>query len=152
MSRARERVDFQAVLFGAHEPREDVPPDAEFYFNPSQPKLLDLYRSSDIFLSPSWLESGPMPPMEAMACGCAVVASDSKGILEYAIDGENTILSEPKHPDQLADSVIRVLTDRQLMLRLSENGRRRMTEFTYDSTVAALIGILEGKQLLDETN
>ncbi len=52
-----------------------------------------------------------MPPMEAMACGCAIVATNSRGILEYAIHEENALLSEPKCPEKLAESLIRVLSD-----------------------------------------
>jgi glycosyltransferase involved in cell wall biosynthesis len=141
---ARESVDFDLVLFGAHEPRGDVPPDAEFHFDPSQEDLCRLYCSCDVFLSPSWLEGGPMPPMEAMACGCAVVASNSRGIVEYAIHEENALLSEPKHPESLAADLRRVISDRELMKRLGENGIHRMEMFTWERSADQLLAVLCG--------
>lgn len=146
ISLARESVDFDVVLFGAHEAKGDVPPDAEFHFDPPQEDLRRLYCSCDVFLSPSWLEGGPMPPMEAMACGCAVVASNSRGIVEYAIHEENALLSEPRHPERLAADLIRVISDRELMRRLGEHGIRRMELFTWERSAGQMLDALCGGQ------
>jgi glycosyltransferase involved in cell wall biosynthesis len=143
---ARGSVDFDLVLFGAHEPKGDIPADTEFHFNPAQDDLCRLYCSCDVFVSPSWLEGGPMPPMEAMACGCAVVASNSRGIVEYAIHDENALLSEPKHPESLAADLIRVISDRDLMQRLGKNGMCRMELFTWERSAGQMLAALGGAE------
>jgi glycosyltransferase involved in cell wall biosynthesis len=53
-------------------------------------ELSRLYAESDIVLCPSWYESFPLPPIEAMACGTAVVTTPY-GTEDYAIDGHTAI-------------------------------------------------------------
>ncbi len=48
-----------------------------------QEKLADLYRSSDIFVLPSFYEGIPLTIIEALACGCRVVVSDLPGVREW---------------------------------------------------------------------
>jgi glycosyltransferase involved in cell wall biosynthesis len=62
-------------LFGLYA-FEDREPWMEYVRDPSPEALADLYRESHIFLSPSLAEGWHLPPMEAMACGCAVAATE----------------------------------------------------------------------------
>ena len=62
---------------------------------------------------------------EALACGCAVIASRIGGIPEIVVDGESGILVEPDDQDALARAVSRVLDDGALRRALAEAGRAR---------------------------
>lgn len=61
------------------------------------------YNNCHIFVSASWFEGFGLPPLEAMKCGCAVITSDSKGVNEFAIDGENCLMFQPKNIEQLKE-------------------------------------------------
>ena len=58
-------------------------------------ELSRLYAESDIVLCPSWYESFPLPPIEAMACGTAVITTPY-GTEDYAIDGHTAIVARPR--------------------------------------------------------
>lgn len=72
----------------------DREPYVEYHRDPSPEALRDLYRDAHIFLSPSLNEGWHLPPMEAMACGCAVVAT-RVGCIPALDDGRNMLVAEP---------------------------------------------------------
>ena len=50
----------------------------------------------------NYVEGMPLPPLEAMACGCAVVVTDNGGINEYIKDGVNGLICPIRDSDCLA--------------------------------------------------
>ena len=50
-----------------------IPSFVNYYYNPSDEEIVSLLNSNSIFVITSVLEGYPLPPLEAMACGCAVV-------------------------------------------------------------------------------
>jgi len=105
-------------------------------FNLSKDKLIDIvapsndfelseiYSRSDIFISTSFSEGFGLPPLEAMACGCAVITSNSGGVVEYAIDNENCLIFKPGDDTKLSEQITRLILDKKLMLKLQQNGIR----------------------------
>ena len=136
---ARKEVDFDLVLFGAHPIHRSLPAQTQFYLRPSTARLRQLYWSSDVFVSSSWLEGGPMPPMEAMACERAVVATDSLGVREYAVHRVNALLSPPKKPAELAELLVTALKDEELRERLGKAGAATMKAFTWESSAEQML-------------
>ena len=88
---------------------------------------------SMIFIHPSLVEGFGSPPLEAMACGCAVVVSDSIGIREYAIDGFNCLMVPTRDSAALANAVLKILKDEKLRSTLIKNGIETAKRFTYDA-------------------
>jgi len=73
----------------------------------------DKLAAADIFLLPSRYGEGlPMAMLEAMAAGCVVVASDNASITSVVTDGENGYIVEPENGGQLAETLTRLLEDR----------------------------------------
>ena len=60
---------------------------------------------------------------ESLACGCAVVASDTAPVREFITHGENGLLTPFHEPDRLADTLLEVLENRALATKLSANAR-----------------------------
>lgn len=56
-----------------------------------------------------------------MACGCSVVSSN-RAVLEYAVDGENALLSPVRDVDAMVNNIVRLFEDDELIKRISENG------------------------------
>jgi glycosyltransferase involved in cell wall biosynthesis len=82
----------------------------------------DLGRSS-AFVLPSYAEGLPMSLLEAMAAGCAVVATRVGGIPDLVTDGVDGLLVPPGDPDALAAALLRVLHDRAFAERLGNAAR-----------------------------
>ena len=60
--------------------------------------------------------------MEAMACGCPVIASDVGGNPEIVRDGETGLLFEPGNAAALAERLGRLIKDSALRKTLGDNG------------------------------
>jgi glycosyltransferase involved in cell wall biosynthesis len=86
--------------------------------------------ATDVFVFPSRHEGFAVAPMEAMACGRAVVASDAPGVADLLAGGERAggVVVPRKNPRALAKELGRLLDDRDLAARLGEAARRRIEE------------------------
>jgi glycosyltransferase involved in cell wall biosynthesis len=118
------------VGFGVKPPRGPSPYD-EFHANVHQSQLAALYSGCDIYLCPSWDEGLGMPPMEAMACGSALVTYDNGGSRDYARPGETALVARRRDTDDLAAKLEQMATDRALRDRLATAGAAFVTT-TFD--------------------
>lgn len=127
----REVKDVKIIAAGgtSWRPRTSCPIE---YVHPSDDELAELYSSCDVFVLPSFLEGMPVPPLEAMACGGAVVMTDCTGNRDYSLDGENCLVVPPRDPDSLAKAIVRALTDDALSERLRRNGPPTAAPWTYE--------------------
>ena len=94
-------------------------------------------QAADCLVCPSlWAEAAGLVNLEAHASGLPVLASRIGGIPEYVADGETGLLFEPENAGALADAVVRLAADPDLVKRLGDNGRRAVSE-RYDRRVLA---------------
>jgi glycosyltransferase involved in cell wall biosynthesis len=87
-------------------------------------------RAADVFVAlPLAREGFFRPPLEAMACGCAVVCGDALGNREHCLPGVTCL--QPRHGDaaEHADAVLRLLADDELRERLRREGRAHARRF-----------------------
>ena len=133
--------EIELVMFGLKKGKE-VPEYCEFYKNPSQERIRKIYSSCDIFLFPTRKEAFGNPPMEAMACKCAVVGTTAGGITDYAISGETALLSTPEDIMSLANNLIRLVEDEELLKRISLSGYKKIQEFSWENQTKKLEKIL----------
>jgi glycosyltransferase involved in cell wall biosynthesis len=110
----------------------------EFHLLPSDAKLSELYRSSDLFVSSSWGEGLGYPPLEAMACGTPVVLTDSSGVRDFAVDGENCLMVPPKDVPALAKAMARVLSDPALAAHLTAGGQATAARYEWANVIDRL--------------
>ncbi len=141
-----KRPDFKLVMFGAKS-GNGLPKDGEFHLKPVGEQLRRLYCSCDIFASASWLEGCQLPPMEAMACQCAVVASNVGGIPEYAIAGETALVFEPRDIRTMANHIIYLLDHPEELKRISFAGYNHIKNFTWETCASKM-----ERFFLDELN
>jgi glycosyltransferase involved in cell wall biosynthesis len=143
LARARDRVPaVQAVVFGTSRRPEELPDWVEYRRSPFGDELRRLYNGLAVFLHPSRLEGWPLPPAEAMACGCALVAAANDGVREYAEDGVSAALAPVGDVARLAEGLATVLLDRGLRERLAEGGRRAVAQFSWERSVVRLEQVL----------
>ncbi len=107
----------------------------KYIYRPSRSALAKLYQTCDLFVSASWWESFGLPPLEAMACGAPVVLTNSRGVLEYAEDDVNCLMTPIKNPPALAESMYKVLHNRDLSEKLRLNAQAKAKMFSWDTAV-----------------
>jgi len=97
-----------------------------FRFQSAVPNVAEWLRAMDIFVLPSLSEALSNSLMEAMACGCCAIASDTGGNPELIRDGETGLLFPPGDALALAARLERVLEHLEERRRLSDNAARLM--------------------------
>ncbi len=100
-----------------------------------------LYRGAELFVYPSLYEGFGVPILEAMACGCPVVASDRASIPEVC--GAAGILVAPEDRDDVAEAMGRVLSDPSLADAMRVRGRERAEGFRWETSARALLLLYE---------
>jgi glycosyltransferase involved in cell wall biosynthesis len=132
------------VGFGVKPPRDRGAYD-EFHANPPQASLAALYSGCDLYLCPSWDEGLGMPPMEAMACGAALVTYDNGGCRDYARDGETALVAPRRDATALASALARLAADPALRARIAAAGTAYVTTaFDWERAVRRLAALLQG--------
>jgi glycosyltransferase involved in cell wall biosynthesis len=88
-----------------------------------QARVRDLFRRSDVhvYLTVPFVLFWSV--LEAMATGCALVASDTPPVREVVGDGRNGLLADMRDPEAIAAAVERLLDDRATVRRLRAAAR-----------------------------
>jgi glycosyltransferase involved in cell wall biosynthesis len=95
-------------------------------------ELLELYRTAAAVVFPSLYEGFGLPPLEAMASGCPVAASNAGALPE--ICGDAAVLFDPQRPEAIAAGVREALARSD---ELRERGLTRAREFTWAACAEA---------------
>lgn len=103
--------------------------------------LRAFYRAARAFVFPSLYEGFGLPPLEAMACGTPVVASNVSSLPEVV--GDAAELVNPENVFDIARGLREVLLDQNLREDLSRRGRERARQFNWDRTAAAVLNSYE---------
>jgi glycosyltransferase involved in cell wall biosynthesis len=99
------------------------------------------YRAASAFVYPSLFEGFGLPPLEAMACGCPVLASAIGAVGEVC--GDAAALVNPEDVGDLAFQLARMAGDPALREQLRTAGLARAGQFDWRRTAAATLGIYE---------
>ncbi len=102
-----------------------------------------LMRNADCLVYPTRYESFGLPPLEAMAAGCPVVATKLPVVSEMILDGQNGLLVEPESPEDLARAILRLLADPGLRLRLVEGGRHTLAQYEEEAIMRRILSLYE---------
>jgi glycosyltransferase involved in cell wall biosynthesis len=107
--------------------------------------LVRLYQSADLFVYPSLSETFGKPPLEAMACGAPVVASNVGSIPEVV--GDAALLVNPNDVLDIADKIEQVITSPMMAQELVSRGRERVRHYSWErvanETISALTRIVD---------
>lgn len=103
--------------------------------------LRALYAHACALVFPSTYEGFGLPPLEAMARGCPVVAARAGALPEVC--GRAALYVDPDAVDSIADAIRRVLDDGALRDRLAEAGRLRAASLTWDDAACRMLDEIE---------
>jgi len=92
--------------------------------------LANLYQHAAVFVYPSLYEGFGIPPLEAMSCGCAVLASNTSSIPEVV--GDAGVYFDPTSRDDLTFQLNRILGDDSFRSKLIARGYEQGKKFSWD--------------------
>jgi glycosyltransferase involved in cell wall biosynthesis len=107
----------------------------------SLPLLRQVLNRAAVMLFPSLAEGFGLPPLEAMACGAPVVASDIPPLREVC--GEAAIFADPRNPAAIALAVADVFCRPGLAQQMVERGLTRVAGFSWMSTAVGIRNVYE---------
>jgi glycosyltransferase involved in cell wall biosynthesis len=100
---------------------------------------LQAYVDSDVYLLSSRYETFPMTILEAYACSKPVIAFDVGGLKDLVIDRETGFLVEFGEVEKLAKSILNILNDENMAIRMGLRGKKFLKEnFTIEKVVTSL--------------
>ncbi|WP_273327560.1 glycosyltransferase family 4 protein [Vallitalea guaymasensis] len=111
---------------------------AKVFISPSQKEIARLYQNAEMFISGSHYESFSLPVLEAMACGCPVITTDSIGVRDYVVDNHNALVTKIKEPYDMAQKIIKLINNDSLKKTLIENGLKTVEKFNWNSIINEL--------------
>ena len=91
-------------------------------------EVLKLFQSSSLCIFPSHREAFSVVVLEAMATGTPVIHSKIGPGYEIMKNGHNGILCDPYNPDDIAEKIIHLLKDKELMEIIGQNGRKHVVD------------------------
>lgn len=106
--------------------------------------LPDFYRASDVLLAPSRSESFGLVAAEAEACGLPVVAAAVGGLSHIVAHEVSGLLVMGWEPIDYAEALSRLLTDHDLLQRLSTGAVSHAERFSWDSTAYRFLELYDG--------
>ena len=87
------------------------------------------------------------PPLESMACGCAVVVSKVTGWDEYIIDNVNALVVEQADIDGARSAVSQLIRDHALRAILVKAGYETVKNWSWERSLHAMLAVVEGPVL-----
>jgi phosphatidylinositol alpha-mannosyltransferase len=118
--------------------------DVFFAGRPTDEDKARFYKTADIFVAPSTgQESFGIVLLEAMAAGCAVVASDIHGYKRVVQRNVSGLLVEPKDPEALAQALERLIREPETRRALGAAGAERAPEYDWKHVTGELVRVYE---------
>ncbi len=102
------------IIFTGYVPNADLP---------------GLYNNADLLIYPSQYEGFGLPPLEAMACGCPVITSNTSSLPEVV--GDAGVQIDPSSPHSLADAVLWLLNDDSIRKEFAKKGLEQSRQFSW---------------------
>jgi len=103
--------------------------------------LVCIYNLAEIFVFPSIYEGFGLPPLEAFACGTAVVSSHASSLAEVL--GNAALLVNPYDYKEMAEAVNILISDPGLRRRFIERGQERVKQFSWENVAKKTLKIYQ---------
>jgi len=104
-------------------------------------ELALIYNKASVFVFPSFYEGFGLPPLEAMACGCPVIVSNTGSLPE--ICGNAALYCNPYDPQDIAKAIYELIKSEDFRNYFIEKGLERVKFFLWDKTAEGILKIME---------
>jgi len=126
----------ELCLFGI-EPELATGPGMRYVESPDDEQVNELFCQAAVFVQTSTHEGFALPPLEAMATGCAVVCTDAHGNRDFCVDGVNCLLPD-SDARSVAGALTRLLGDPELRAQLGRAGIETAADYAWERRIDAL--------------
>lgn len=132
----RKDKDLSLVVIGR--PWGDMPKEKDVIYlgHFPQNEMPTLYSRAEALIYTSLYEGFGLPVLEAMACGCPVVTSNTSSLPEAA--GDAAVLVDPESPERIALGIRAVLDDRNAWIK---KGLAQVKQFTWRKTAEQTLDV-----------
>lgn len=149
----KDKIDHTVVIVGSKDsgmPEDEetkeilkqIPPERVIFTGKlTDEEIVRVYNESEIFVFPSIYEGFGLPILEAMACGCPVIASNQSSIPEVC--GDSALLFDPFNPEELAEKILLLTNDSNLRNKLVEKGLERVKVFSWEKAAEKHIEVFK---------
>ncbi len=104
--------------------------------------LAALYSMADLYVQPSIIEGFGLPVLEAMACGCPVICSDTSSLPEVASDA--AVFFNPQSVTAIADTLRRILASPELRCDLRRRGLEHARGYSWERAARQTLAVYHG--------
>lgn len=133
----------RADVIAARPPSHRFPVWVDLHVRPEQDVLRRLYNRAAVCLHTSRLEGWGLVPMEAAACGCAVVATESRGVAEFLHDGRSMVQVPVGDAVAVAERTARLLQNSQERVALAQAAVADVGRFSWEASTDRLEAVLQ---------
>lgn len=134
--------DLQVNSFGAFERTDMLPNFVNYTKFATKEQLLNIYNNSAIFICSSIEEGFGLPGAESMACGCALVTTDTYGCREYA-DESNSVIVPCKNTNAIYEAVIDLFENDGKRIKMAQKGNEKIQLFSLENSHTKMLSIIE---------
>lgn len=132
--------DLKVEMFGVYPEPEGLSDWISYYRNPDD--LSALYNRNAIFISNSFTEGFGLVSIEAMFCGCAVVATDILGHRNFCVEGETALLVDPGNAQQMADKIYLLINNNDQRIKIAEQANQFVQRFKWENAVSKMDDVI----------
>lgn len=126
--------DVGADIISARPPQHKLPSWVDVHIRPSKETLRRLYNQAAIGLHTSRLEGWGLVPMEAGACGCAIVGTASRGLAEFLRAGQSMLEVPVADERALAAAAAELLHDQSARMRIALAAIDDIARFSWEDS------------------
>jgi len=113
----------------------DLDIDDRVYFLGHRKDVPELMKLFEIFVLPSLNEGLGRVLVEAMTVGLPIIATKVGGISDVVLDGKTGLLVPPRDSHNLAESILKLLENKDLVQKMGEKGKARANIFDINKMV-----------------
>lgn len=132
--------DFKLYSYG----HEQCPFASNSFIDISNSKLVEIINQSEVFISTSTHEGFCLPLIESMACGTPVITTRAIGNETFCINGVNCLIV--KNSIELKEAIIKILSNKDLAKRLSDNGIKTANNYQWNKVIDGLEKLFINKE------
>lgn len=128
----KKYLDLEVYMFGVPDRPKGFPSWIHYTKKATQEQTIEIYNKVTVWICATIDEGYGLTGLEAIACGDVLVSTAYTGVLEYAKNGYNALLSPVKDVDGLVQNVERVFEDENLRKELVQNAQQSVKNLSWD--------------------